>query len=263
VGVGAFDPTSQVPPTPSYLPNFQAHFTQIGNEQSNLTLTELKTQLRTFQSALQTFAQFHSEEIRSNPAFRNEFAQMCSAIGVDPLIGAGRERGVWGVLGVTEIWCRIAIRTVDVCRRTRGENGGLIGLQEVQRILAAQDRGAARKVEEISEYVPTEGNGGNFRDDIVRSINALEPLGPGISIVTLGNERYIRSIPKELNTDQTTVLEAAGIARFVSVGLLRVNLGWEDERSKSVLEDLVVDGMVWVDDAADEREYWIPRGISD
>jgi ESCRT-II complex subunit VPS22 len=85
-----------------------------------------------------------------------------------------------------------------------------------------------------------------------------------LSVVTLpSGERYIRSIPKELNPDQAIVLEVAGINGFVSVGLLRVNLGWEDERSKSVLEDLVVEGMVWVDDAGDEREYWIPRGISE
>lgn len=46
--------------------------------------------------------------------------------------------------------------------------------------------------------------------------------------------------------------------------MLKVNLGWEDERSKSVLEELVVEGMVWVDDyAGDEREYWIPRGITE
>jgi ESCRT-II complex subunit VPS22 len=98
----------------------------------------------------------------------------------------------------------------------------------------------------------------------VRSIDALGPLGPGLSVVTLaGGERYLRSIPKELNPDQATVLEVAGMIGFVSVGLLRLNLGWEDERSKSVLEELVVEGMVWVDDAVEEREYWIPRGISD
>jgi ESCRT-II complex subunit VPS22 len=102
------------------------------------------------------------------------------------------------------------------------------------------------------------------RDDIIRSISALAPLGPGLSVVTLpSGERYIRSIPKELNPDQATVLEVAGISGFLSVSLLKVNLGWEDERSKSVLEELVVEGMVWVDDAAEEREYWIPRGISE
>lgn len=103
------------------------------------------------------------------------------------------------------------------------------------------------------------------RDDIVRSIGALSPLGPGLSVVTLPNgERYIRSIPKELNPDQATVLEVAGISGgFISVSMLKVNLGWEDERGKSVLEDLVVEGMVWVDDGGYEREYWIPTGINE
>jgi len=36
---------------------------------------------------------------------------------------------------------------------------------------------------------------------------------------------------------------------YVSVGRLRVNLGWEDEWSKSVLEELVSEGMLCVDDA--------------
>jgi len=104
----------------------------------------------------------------------------------------------------------------------------------------------------------------NGRDDIVRAIGALEPLGPGLTVVTLPNGgRYIRSIPKELNPDQATVLEVAGITGFASVGLLKLNLGWEEERSKSVLEELVVEGMVWVDDAGEERDYWIPRGITE
>lgn len=49
------------------------------------------------------------------------------------------------------------------------------------------------------------------------------------------------------------------------MGLLQVNLAWEESRSRNVLEDLVVEGMVWVDDGngMGEREYWIPRGISE
>jgi ESCRT-II complex subunit VPS22 len=93
----------------------------------------------------------------------------------------------------------------------------------------------------------------------------LAPLGPGVSVVTLrSGARYIRSIPKELNPDQAVVLEVAGVmGGCVSVGLLKVNLAWEEERGKSVMEELVAEGMVWVDDGGNEREYWIPRGITE
>ena len=97
----------------------------------------------------------------------------------------------------------------------------------------------------------------------MRSISALGPLGPGISIVSLRNGDYIRSVPKELNPDQAIVLEVAGISGFLSISMLRVNLGWEEERSGSVLEQLVVEGMVWVDEGGTEKEYWIPRGITE
>jgi ESCRT-II complex subunit VPS22 len=78
---------------------------------------------------------------------------MCSAIGVDPLVGfmGKRKRGGWGVLGVGEFWVRVAVRTVGVCRRTRGENGGFIAVKEVQNILAREDRQSKAKTEEISE----------------------------------------------------------------------------------------------------------------
>jgi ESCRT-II complex subunit VPS22 len=81
-------------------------------------------------------------------------------------------------------------------------------------------------------------------------------------IILPSGSRYIRSVPKELNLDQTTVLEVAGITGFVSVTLLQYNLGWEEERCRNVLEDLVTEGIVWVDDGGEEREYWIPRGIT-
>jgi len=38
-----------------------------------------------FRSNLEEFAGQHREEIRRNPQFRNQFQEMCAAIGVDPL----------------------------------------------------------------------------------------------------------------------------------------------------------------------------------
>lgn len=83
---------------------------------------------------------------------------MCTAIGVDPLVGGGgKKRGGWGVLGVGEFWLRVGTRVVGICRRTRAENGGIISLREVREILAREDRIARRQlgakdVVEITEY---------------------------------------------------------------------------------------------------------------
>ena len=68
----------------------------------------------------------------------------------------------------------------------------------------------------------------------------------------------IRSIPKELNTDQSTVLEALQVLGYVSVSMLRDNLGWEAARAQTVIDDLMADSLVWVDEQGVEREYWAP-----
>ena len=66
----------------------------------------------------------------------------------------------------------------------------------------------------------------------------------------------IRSIPKELNTDQATVLEAIQALGFVTVSMLEDNLSWENARAETVIEDLLADSLVWVDAKAPEKEYW-------
>jgi ESCRT-II complex subunit VPS22 len=90
---------------------------------------------------------------------------MCNSIGVDPLVASTRKTGArakvkeglsgWGMLGVGEFWIGVATRVVGVCRRTRGENGGFISVDEVRSILVAEDKRARRKdVVEISESAP-------------------------------------------------------------------------------------------------------------
>lgn len=46
---------------------------------------------------------------------------------------------------------------------------------------------------------------------------------------------------------------------FVTVSMLEVNLKWDKARVQTVLDDLISESLVWVDDQAEEREYWIPR----
>lgn len=126
-------------------------------------LSSLQTQLSVFQSLLHNFALQHADTIKSNPSFRAEFARMCNAIGVDPLAGSnvkgkGAAKGGFGslwakVLGgdVNDFYFELAVRVVEVCRGSRGENGGLLGV-EVCKEQVKKGRGIGGGMD-VSEYV--------------------------------------------------------------------------------------------------------------
>ena len=100
-------------------------------------------------------------------------------------------------------------------------------------------------------------------DDILRAVRSLKPLGSGFSIIVIGQQPMIRSIPKELNTDQSTVLEAIQVLGYVTVSMLQDNLEWESFRAQTVLEDLLSDALIWIDSQAEEPEYWAPMLMHD
>lgn len=242
-------------------------------------VSSLQTQLSVFQSLLHTFALSHAETIKSNPQFRAEFARMCNAIGVDPLAGSNVRKSAKGgkgswwaqVLGgdVNDFYFELAVRVVEVCRGTRGENGGLIGVGECQeRVQKGRGIGGGMEVSEYVIYLSTHGFihqliGTVARDDILRAVKSLKPLGSGFFIVTVGSKQMIRSIPKELNTDQSTVLEAIQVLGYVTVSMLQDNLNWESARAETVIEDLLSDSLVWVDAQVHEKEYWSPAFMHD
>lgn len=96
------------------------------------------------------------------------------------------------------------------------------------------------------------------RDDILRAVATLKPLGSSFSVIKVGSKPYIRSVPKELNTDQSAVLEAVQVLGYVSVSMLMLNLHWPRARAQTALEDLLSEGMLWIDKQAPEWEYWSP-----
>ncbi|KAI9828168.1 MAG: hypothetical protein M1826_006096 [Phylliscum demangeonii] len=268
VGLGAFDRRSLT----------SAQYASHGQTVRAEHLSSLETQLSVFQSVLQQFAITHGKEIRSNPTFRAEFARMCNAIGVDPLLASssgsggsteggkkeGRAGSFWAqILGstVNDFYFELAVKVVETCRATRDVNGGLMPVAECRdRIVADRRRAGAGEVQ-ISEYV-------SFArvpvgDDVLCAVRALAPLGSGFSIVSIGQEAMIRSVPKELNTDQSTVLEAMHVLGYVTLSMLQANLGWEPARAQTVLDDLLADSLVWIDTQAVEPEYWTPMHIQD
>jgi len=83
---------------------------------------------------------------------------MCNAIGVDPLAASnvkgrkGEGGSFWTqMLGgdVNDFYFEVAVRVVELCRETRGENGGLIGVQECrERVAKGKGIGGDLKVSE-------------------------------------------------------------------------------------------------------------------
>lgn len=220
----------------------------------------LSTQLSVFQSLLHNFAVVHSKDIRANPAFRAEFARMCSAIGVDFLASSHhreskdgkKEEGqsIWAqILGssVNDFYFNLGVLIVEHCRATRSENGGLISVTDLRKRIQ-QGRGIGGGME-VSD------------DDIVRAVDSLTPLGACFTIKKIGHRSLIRSVPKELNNDQSTVLEAIDVLGYVTVSMLQLNLDWERARAVAVVDDLMADSLVWVDTQAGENEYWSPAFI--
>lgn len=227
-----------------------ARFKTFGTDLINSQYSQLSSQLETFQQALSAFAATHARQIRANPEFRAQFNQMCTAIGINPLSSSASGKSVWGdMLGLGDLYHDLAVQVIEICRRTKVENGGLISVSEVSK--------------KINDRANTFGSAEVCQDDIVRAVKGLKVLESGFEVITIGSQQLIRSVPQELNQDQSVVLEAAQITGSVSISMLRLNFRWERERAKSVLEDLLGAGMLWIDDQGPEIEYWVPSSIDE
>jgi len=240
------------------------HYTAHGTVLRTRNAETLQTQLSVFQSLLHNFALTHAKDIRANPEFRAEFARMCSALNIDFLASSYHKDGkgtkgdgggsIWAQLlggSVNDFYFNLGVLIVEECRATRTENGGLISVSDLRKRISHGRAGTiGSSISNITD------------DDIARAVESLSPLGSCFSIMKIGHRSLIRSVPKELNTDQSTVLEAIQLLGYVTVSMLQLNLSWERPRAHAVIEDLMADSLVWVDTQAGENEYWSPAFIS-
>lgn len=54
------------------------------------------------------------------------------------------------------------------------------------------------------------------------------------------------------------MLEAVQVLGYVTISMLMVNIRWARARAQTAVEDLVGEGMLWVDKQSQEWEYWSP-----
>lgn len=231
-------------------------YAQHGSALKASNTASLLAQKEVIQQMLHNFAVEHAEAIKQRPSFRAEFARMCHAVGVDPLAGSnikakqssGLRAKVFGA-DLNGFYFAVGVRIVELCQRTRAENGGLIGVREC--------------CESVSKGNAIGGGLQVSEDDVVNAVKALKPLGRGFDIVEFASKKFIRSVPKELNIDQSTVLEILQLLGSITVTLLMDNLRWEKARAETVIEDLMADSLVWVDLQCREPEYWSPQNLLD
>nr|CAG8541582.1 6971_t:CDS:2 [Entrophospora candida] len=234
-------------------------FQKVGITIAEAQMSQLKQQLQLFKTNLEEFARKYRKDIRKDPLFRTHFQRMCTNIGVDPLAS---NKGFWAeLLGVGDFYYELAIQIIEVCLSTKGRNGGLIELGELKRHLIKMRGGNAGK---------NNNNGNNNQeiseDDIIRSIKTLKPLGSGFEVLQIGVQKMVRSVPRELNKDQSDILLLAQSRGFVTKDLIRIELGWRMERIDDAIDTLLADGLCWIDDHANPYEYWIPsffKGFDD
>lgn len=228
----------------------ERQYNKVGNTFAERNMEQMKAQLQVFKSNLVEFSRKYRKDISKDPVLRQRFQIMCSTIGVDPLAS---NKGFWAeFLGVGDFYYELGIQIIDVCLSTRGRNGGLVELGELKcQLIKMRSEGSAQ---EISE------------DDITRSIKILKPLGNGFEIIQIGDHKMVRSVPRELNKDQTDILTLAQKRGYVTKDLITAELGWENERIKDAIDTLLIDGLCWVDEQANPPEYWVPsffKGVDD
>lgn len=226
----------------------QERFRGKATELQDNVFEQMTNQMEKFRTNLETFASKHRNEIKKNPAFRKQFQEMCSSIGVDPLASS---KGFWSeLLGVGDFYYEIAVQVIEVCMATSQRNGGLITLGELRHKLI-KARGKAQHHQNISN------------DDIIRAIKKLKVLESGFSIISLkdtqdSSDVLIRSIPGELNADHTEVLKIAEAQAFTSIETIKCKLKWDDVRCQQIINELIRDGVAWVDEQSTAKTYWFP-----
>lgn len=227
--------------------NTEAKFKEKSEAITKEQIDKLTDQMNAFKSHLEKFATKHKKAIKKNPEFRRQFQVMCATVGVDPLQSSNN---FWTrLLGVGDFYYELAVQVIEVCMATSHQNGGLIAIEDLLRRVKLSRCTARKKDEDITT------------DDILRSINKLNVLGNGLKVLKSNKSYIIQSVPKELSMDHTDVLRLASSNRgFTNKSIIRSELGWEENRIVKVIYDMIMEGLIWVDNQAESNapHYWFP-----
>lgn len=220
----------------------QELYQQKGASFAKEDLEKLTNQIGDFKVNLEKFAAKHKNEIKRNGEFRRHFQQMCAVTGVDPLRSSAN---FWTkLLGVGDLYYELAVQIVEIFLSTSSSNGGVMSIEELH-----------------SRVIASRGGDPITKEDILEAIKKLKVLGNNIREVQTDNSFVIHATPAELNADHIDISRLAHSSRgHISQSQVMDKLGWTEERTRKALDELIMEGMVWVDNQSPEREtlHWFP-----
>mmetsp|Transcript_42001 Transcript_42001/g.48716 ORF Transcript_42001/g.48716 Transcript_42001/m.48716 type:complete len:238 (+) Transcript_42001:25-738(+) len=198
---------------------------------------ELKKVYEEFQASLLNFAKERPKEIKKNPESRSKFNQMCLDLGIDPMVS---KKTMWSDIGFGDYYSELAIKIYRILISKRKTNGGLMKISDVVEVYNKRSKDPEDKIQ---------------RDDVKKALESISELG---SACTLKGE-YICSVPIDLSDDSMDLLTVAEEHGYVSAALLAKARGWPEERFKRQINQMLSEGLVWIDSqAAGGPHYYFP-----
>ena len=225
------------------------------DEMHALSIQTAVDTIETLQVKLADFAKKHQSDIQDDPAFRQQFLQMCAPLGVDPLVS---QKGFWAKtlgVGIGDFYYELSVKVAEVCFATRTKNGGIMAVTEVCDTLN-RNRDRTRGSRKTKEQQKKDLYG---KADVAIAVKKLSTLGGGFRIVTVGASDMIVSVPTELDNDHVEIMTLAQDGQgCVTVDDVRQRLSWSEDRVERALTLLLHEGMAWKDDFHGISFYWFP-----
>lgn len=209
---------------------------ELGEQIQEDRTTKARELLGRFKEKLSDFAIKYRSQIQHDPIFREQFVDMCESVGVDPFQSS---KSVWSNIfdGVGTYYTDLAIQVLTISLMNREKFGSLLPMSACL---------AAIQGESVSV------------NDLLRAMKSLEVFGSGaVRTVKIGNELFISSMPDSASGDPQKLLSVFGHMEGPTSDELVARLGWSMERVIHALQILVKDGVLWVDQSAGVRRYWI------
>ena len=170
---------------------------------------------------------------------------------------------------------QLAVQVIEICLRTRAQNGGLISVADMVTILRNKRnkklvvRGSRRVQNQVAESAAVVSD--VTAEDVREAVSRIGILGSAHRITDIAGVPMIISVATELDTDHTHAMEVAKKhGGGYTLAQAMEDLGWSSVRTAKATDALVREGMCWVDkqtykdgsvantSTRDSYGYWIP-----